>query len=172
MKYLILIVTSSLMLFTLSRKHTNQNDHKYYLSVSNVAYKQKASALQMTSRFFIDDMEDALQDRFGKEVKLDGIKDLKTVNFYLEKYFQSKIEATVDGKELTVNVLGAEFIDDQIVLYIELPVTKMPETIKMKFTALFEVFDDQKNMVHYKINDKRKSMVMTKERPQETLTFS
>ena len=92
--------------------------------------------------------------------------------FYLEKYFQSKIEATVDGKELTVNVLGAEFIDDQIVLYIELPVTKMPETIKMKFTALFEVFDDQKNMVHYKINDKRKSMVMTKERPQETLTFS
>jgi len=42
------------------------NFHKYYLSVSNVSYSTKAKALQMVSRYFIDDLEDVLNERMEK----------------------------------------------------------------------------------------------------------
>ena len=38
--------------------------HKFYVSVTNVTYSEKNEALQITSRVFIDDLEEVLKERY------------------------------------------------------------------------------------------------------------
>ncbi|SCY40530.1 hypothetical protein SAMN05192588_2705 [Nonlabens sp. Hel1_33_55] len=150
---------------------TTQLDHKYYLSVSNVKYNQKSKALQMVSRFFIDDLEDVLNERMDKKVTLgnaDGLEDLKPI---LNRYISNRLRVKVDGSSVEPNVIGAEYDADQIIVYIELPVANQPKSVEVSYKALFELFPDQKNLVHFKIGDKRKSLLNSMDTPTDRVNF-
>jgi len=178
MKYILLIlITASLLSFnssedgvtTLSRKHNNHssiateklNDvHKYYVSVSNMEYNAEAKSLQMTTRFFIDDFEDVLTDRSDQKISLGDVSELSDLKLTIAGYLERKITIKTDGINQNINYLGAEYESDQIILYIEIPVSQQPKTIEMSFTAFTELFEEQKNLVHCKIDGKRKTLLM------------
>ena len=44
--------------------------HKFYLSVTNVDYAEKEESLQIISRIFVDDMENALKTRYDFDARL------------------------------------------------------------------------------------------------------
>lgn len=150
---------------------TNQSLHKYYLSVSNVKYSSKAKALQMTSRFFIDDLEDVLNERLDTKMSLgnpEGLEDLKPI---LDRYISKRLNVTADGTALSSRVIGAEYDVDQIVIYVEMPVAKQPKTVGVSYKALFELFPEQKNLVHFKIGDSRKSLLNSMDTPIDRVNF-
>lgn len=145
--------------------------HKYYLSVSNVTYSPKAKALQMISRYFIDDLEDVLNERLDERIQLgnaDGLPKLKPI---LDRYFSNRIRIKVDGKEAVPTVIGAEYDVDQIVVYLEIPASTSPENIEISNKSLFELFPDQKNLTHFKINNQRKSLLNSGDTPIESVKF-
>ncbi len=145
--------------------------HKYYLSVTNVTYNQKVGALQMISRFFIDDLEDVLNERLNKKLTLGNPNELDSLTPILNSYLGKRLVAKVNGKQVTPQVLGAEYDNDQMVIYIELPADQQPKTIEMSYKALFELFPDQKNLVHFKIDGKRKSLLNSMDTPVEQVKF-
>lgn len=154
------------------RESEQNNLHKYYLSVSNVAYNNKVKALQMTTRFFIDDLEDVLSLQTDSKILIDATQDLKGLKSELSRYLSKKMELTADGKKRTIDYLGGEIENDQVVLYIEIPMTQEPQTVSMKFTAFQELFEDQKNMVHFKLHGQRGTLLMTREKPTDILKLS
>lgn len=141
------------------RESTPQTAHKYYLSVSNIKYNTKAGALQMTSRFFIDDLEDVLSARADQEIVLTQQGSLDKHKSLIGNYFRAKLKVKIDGQALDISYLGSEIETDQIVMYIEIPVAQEPSEVEMLFTALFELFEEQKNMVHFKIKGQRKTLL-------------
>ncbi|MGJ8683412.1 MAG: DUF6702 family protein [Nonlabens sp.] len=145
--------------------------HKYYLSVSNVKYSEKAAALQITSRFFIDDLEDVLSARADEEIILTNEGSLDKYKGLIASYFQSRLRTKVDGELIKNNYLGAEVENDQLVLYIEVPVSQEPTEIEMRFTALMELFEEQKNMVHFKIKGQRKTLITDESRKIDSVKF-
>ena len=149
----------------------NTKAHKYYLSVSNVKYNEKAGALQITSRFFIDDLEDVLSARADDEIILTEEGSLNKYKSLLGNYFQSRLRTKVDGQLIKSSYLGAEVENDQLVLYIEIPVTKEPNEIEMRFTALMELFEEQKNMVHFNLKGKRKTLLMDLNKKIDSVKF-
>ena len=64
--------------------------HKYYVSVTNIAYSKDDSAFQVTSRVFIDDLDKLLKERYDIEAKLATPKESKLADEYIEKYFRTK----------------------------------------------------------------------------------
>jgi len=50
--------------------------HKFYLSVTQVNYSEKEHSLQMTSRIFIDDLNNLLLKRYGIASHFQDILDL------------------------------------------------------------------------------------------------
>ena len=146
--------------------------HKYYLSVSNVTYSSKVQALQMTTRFFIDDLEDVLSEQSQKKLVLNNDQDILDNKAALASYLEKKMEVTADKRMRTIVYLGGEIENDQVVLYIEIPVSKEPTSITMKFTAFQELFEDQKNMVHFKLQGKRFTLLMTKEKQTDSFKLS
>lgn len=154
------------------RESETINLHKYYLSVSNVTYSSKAQALQMTTRFFIDDLEDVLSEQSQKKLVLNNNQDILDNKAVLASYLEKKLELTVDNVKRNIIYLGGEIENDQVVLYIEIPVSKEPTSVTMKFTAFQELFEEQKNMVHFKLQGKRVTLLMTKEKQTDSLKLS
>lgn len=146
--------------------------HKYYLSVSNIQYNSKVKALQIETRFFIDDMEDVLSNAENKKIGIDKNTDLKTLKVAISNYLQRKFILKADGKKRDIVYLGAELDGDQIVLYSEISNPIEPSTIDLKFTAFFEKFEEQNNMVHYKLKGLRKTMLLNEDKPSDFLKFS
>ncbi len=153
------------------RESENINFHKYYISVSNATYSKEAKSVQMITRFFIDDLEDVINARISNPIKLGDKSTIQDVYPYLKDYLNKKLQVKIDGKNTMPNFLGAEYESDQIVLYIEIPAEDIPEEITMKFNAFIELFEEQKNLVHLKINGKRKTMLFDINKSTDSVKF-
>ena len=65
--------------------------HKFYVSVTNFKYVEEEQAFQITSRIFIDDLDDVLAERYGMEMYLDTPDEKEVSDKYIKKYFLTKI---------------------------------------------------------------------------------
>lgn len=148
-----------------------QEDHKYYVSVSNVRYNKDVKRLQMVTRFFIDDLEDVLSERTSTKITFNNLEEINAQKKVIDQYLKSKITFKVDGKKADLVYLGADYEIDQVALYIEFPHEKQPEYIDVKFTALMEYFEEQKNLVHFNIKDKRKTLILDLRNKKDIVKF-
>lgn len=138
--------------------------HKFYVSVTNVNYSEKDNALQITSRIFIDDFETVLQERYGFKAELAAKNESKVADTYIEKYLRARFSVAVNGETVSYTFIGREYDADVMVCYIEVPNIDLTDTtsIQIENEMLTDVFEEQQNIVHFKINGKKKSFVLMK----------
>ena len=138
--------------------------HKFYVSVTNVNYSEKDDALQITTRIFIDDLDAILLERYDVEGKLATENESKQADTYLEKYLRQKFQVEINGEQKTYELIGRKYDTDVCVFYLELPKIDLPtvKTIQIQNEVLTDLFDEQQNVVHFKINGKKKSFVLLK----------
>ncbi len=156
LRYSVILILVPLFAFTLM--------HKFYVSVTNIQYSEEDNSLQITSRIFIDDLENVLEERYGVELQLATEKESKETNFYVEKYMRSKLVFKADGKERAFLFLGKKYDNDLIVCYLEIEDIDLPKlkTIEVENDILTDMFEEQQNIVHFRVNGKKKSFVLVK----------
>jgi uncharacterized protein DUF6702 len=139
--------------------------HKFYVSVSNVAYSEKDKALQITSRVFIDDFEKVLEERYGLDAQLATPSESKLADEYIEKYFKTKFIFLIDDEVRPYQFLGKKYDNDVIICYLEILDIDLEKikSIAVQNELLTDLFDEQQNVVHFKIKDKKKSFVLIRE---------
>jgi hypothetical protein len=135
-------------------------------------YNEKAESLQIISRIFIDDLEDLLQTRYEKSLKLGKKMESSGASIYIKKYINKKIEVQLDGKPMDVNYIGREYEDDMILLYMEIPKVKSVRKITVKNALLTDLFSEQKNLVHVKYKGNTKSLILTIDKQEDLLIFN
>jgi len=145
--------------------------HEFYLSVTEIEYNNEKQSLQIITRVFIDDFEDVLNERYGAELQLSEEAEEGAVAENISKYLKQKLRLQVNGEELQLNYLGKEYDADQLILYIEVENVAPFKKIEVTNEILTDLFDDQKNVVHVKVNDKTKSLLLMRQQETEKLTF-
>lgn len=147
--------------------------HKYYISVTNVTYSEKDQAIQIISRVFVDDMELLLKERYGLQANLATDKESDKAAMYLEKYFNLKFGVTVNGKKTSSKFLGKKYEDDLMLCYIEIPNVNNKElqSIEIQNEVLIDLYEEQQNIVHVKINSDKKTVILTRENNKGMLNF-
>lgn len=138
--------------------------HKFYVSVTNVNYSEKDKAIQITSRIFIDDFEKILQERYDIEAKLATENESRLADEFIEKYLRAKLAVEIDGVPVSYDFIGKKYDADVMICYIEAPkidLTKI-QTIQIENEILTDLFDEQQNVVHFKVDGKKKSFVLVK----------
>lgn len=138
--------------------------HKFYLSVTNVRYSEKDGAIQITSRIFIDDFENVLQERYGFDAELATKNESEEADAYIEKYLRAKFAVEINGENASYNFIGKKYDADVMICYIEVPKINLATTKSIQITneILTDLFDEQQNIVHFKIDGKKKSFVLLK----------
>lgn len=157
-----------LVLFPLIAAST---DHKFYVSTTNVEYVSETGTIQMISKIFIEDIEDVLQVRHGPQVSLDTDNETENDLLLLQNYIKQKFTVKVNGEPVIFEFLGQEYETDIVKCYLE--IVNVPElyTIEFENKILMDLFDEQKNIIHVKTPDSRRSIVLDVDNPKGLLNF-
>ncbi len=147
--------------------------HKFYVSVTNVSYSEKDDALQITSRIFIDDMDQVLKERYDIEAHLATDQESVLSQEYLEKYLRAKFVIEINGEPRAYEYIGKKYDNDLIIFYLEVTELDFPtvKSIQIQNEVLTDMFDEQQNIVHFKIKGKKKSFVLMKENTKGVLNL-
>lgn len=158
----------SLTLTFSGKTHTVEAiEHKFYLSVSKVNYSEEDKALQMVSRVFIDDLELAINQRYGIVLALDTEAEQKTLaQQTISRYLSRMLQLRVNNELIESRFIGYTYEADQILLLVEFKgITFSPPTnMEFQNRLLTDVFDEQQNLVHFTLPSFKKSVVLSRER--------
>jgi len=138
--------------------------HEFHVSTTVVEYKQEQNTLQITAQTFIDDLESALR-LDHPEIRLAPDSDAEKINQLLAHYFTKNMNLESANVRLPLQYLGKEYKNDIAVHYIELKLEDVLLDLKIENRILLSLFDDQKNIVHFKQEQNRKSFLLDKNNP-------
>lgn len=143
-------------------------NHKFYLSVTKVNYNAEQRALQLVTRAFIDDIELAIQTRYGVTLNLDTEQEQTSLaNEFFQRYIKRMMGFNADETPYSPSFAGYTYEGDQIVLLIEFADVNLGEDsdITLENRLLTGLFDEQQNLVHFYVFGAKKSKVLSKEDP-------
>jgi len=143
----------------------NDSVHEYHLSNTEIRYNQEDQALQITTRIFIDDLEESLGNEGHTGLSLCTEKEPAYADSLVAEYLFEKIFIAVDEEEVAYSYLGKEISDDLIAVwcYLEVEGVTPQKSIEIENTVLLETFDDQQNIVRIKSDTGSKAMFILKE---------
>jgi hypothetical protein len=146
--------------------------HPIHISVTEITYSEKDKALQITSRFFIDDVELSIRSQ-RKEAELDilepknGLTTQQLVINYLTEHFKIKL----DGKWCKLTFLAVEREDISLIAYIEIEGVKKIKTLEVFNDIIMSTHEDQSNLVHVTFKSPVKSVRLTSSSPSQKFEF-
>ncbi len=137
--------------------------HKFYVSIYQINYEHKKKMIQITSRLFIDDVNDALEKKFRKKTFIgeenESIEDISL----LKKYFADKFLIKVNGVSKPVNYLSKELENNILICYFNIKDVSKITKLEVINDCLMELNLEQQNIIQYNFNGEKHSLLLTNE---------
>lgn len=163
-KFVVLILLLPLLAYT--------TVHKFYVTVTQIEFIKEKQAVQIISRIFIDDFEALIRQRYDEDITLDASKEETQIDFYIEKYLKEKIQIKINDSIKTLVFIGKEYEDDIIYCYLEIENVTAIKSFEITNQILFDLFEEQQNIVRTKINSKNKSFILISQNDIGVLNFN
>lgn len=135
--------------------------HPYHVGSVEINYNQKSKTFEVTGRFFLDDLENGLNTKYGKALHFNDPKFKAQLNESLKNYAAEYFKLKANNKFLNVNYVGYEEDHESVNIYLESEKTEAPKKVEAAVSLLYNLFDDQINIVHIIVNGERKSEKLT-----------
>ena len=132
--------------------------HKFYVSVFIIEHNEINKTLEITTQVFIDDMEMVFRN---KNIDLDiySTPDA-TSDSLIKDYFKSVFRIKKNSEILKYEFLGKELLDDILNCYIEVKDVNYKDSLIIQNKLLIDLYDSQKNIIHFKGKNQNKSFLM------------
>lgn len=161
-----------LLLFLSFSLFTSTTRHKYYISVTQIEHVKEKKSVQIIARVFLDDFENLLQKRYDESIVLADNEEQPGTNGCIEKYLNDKIKIKINGEETKMVFIGKEYELDVMKCYLEIEGVENIESFEISNAVLFDMFDDQQNIIKTKINSKQKSFILIPQNNKAVLNFN
>ncbi|MFL9845703.1 DUF6702 family protein [Flavobacterium rhizosphaerae] len=158
-------------LFILACTLTSFVMHKYYVSVFQLDYSPEKKRIEVIARVFVDDLEKALDSHYNKKTYMDTSQEIPQATTYIKNYFSDNIKLKINGQAQKLKYITRELDDDTEVLYFTVPAPEKVKTLWMENKILFELFNEQQNIIHTRVDDQKKSLLLTTGTPSGTVEF-
>ncbi len=126
--------------------------HDIHLSMTQVEYNEEARTLEVMTSIFLDDLEYTFEDQgYGKQHLCTKL-ERDSAEHVLVDYLSDHISFRVNGEDKYWQFIGKEISPDlaSVYCYLELVDLEPLESIEIKQTTLFEKYDDQQSIIHFK----------------------
>ncbi|GAA4765294.1 MULTISPECIES: DUF6702 family protein [Flavobacterium] len=135
--------------------------HKFYVSIYQVNYAQEKKMLQITSRIFVDDLNSILKDKYNKKTLLGETNESADDVILMKKYLTENFILKVNGQVKPVHFLSKEMEGNVLICYYNIKDVSKIKTLEIQNTVLLDFTDEQQNIVHTSIYDKKQSFLFT-----------
>ena len=152
MKKLILFFTFFLSVFSFA-----EEIHPYHVGSVEVNYNSNTKTFEISAKFFLDDLENALNKKYNKTLHFGEEKSKMGINEALKDYFNENFKLKSNNKFVKLNYIGFEEDKESVNIYLESEPTEVPKKVETAVSLLYNTFDDQMNIVHIIVNGVRKS---------------
>ncbi len=99
-KYFLLLLIIPLLSFSA---------HKYYLSLTQINYKEASKSVQIIINVFMDDIETALNKDHSIDLQLSTKKELKNNDIYFENYLRNALQFKINNTSRAFHYVGKEY---------------------------------------------------------------
>ncbi len=128
---------------------TSMLPHEFYISILTVVHDPQDRQLQLTWRMTTHDIEHVLEpDVQGRKLHLGTGLEIPEADTLLRSYILGHVEITVDGRPVQLEFLGREVEMEDMYCYLLVNDVPAFQTLTIQSTLLFDMFDEQENVVH------------------------
>lgn len=131
--------------------------HPYHVGSIEFKYNIKTKTFEVSSKFFLDDLENALNEKYGKAVHFNDKNYKEQINALLKDYCTEYLKIKVNNQFIKLNYLGFEEDRASVDIYLETEPVENPKKVETAVSLLYNYFDDQMNIVHIIVDGLRKS---------------
>lgn len=156
---------SFLLLFFL----TAMSVHKFYVSTYQVNYVSQKKMMQITSRIFIDDLNEALEKKYKKRAYVGTNRQTEADIDLMKKYIAEKCIIKINGEQKSFTYLSNELEANVLVCYFSIKNISKLNTLSIENSALMELNGDQQNVIQANIDGDKKSLLLTVDNFKGTL---
>jgi hypothetical protein len=164
MKKLIFIFLISITFITMGF-----STHKFYVSIYQINFNQNKKRVEITSRIFVDDLNDIFKKKFSKKTFLGEKLETDDDVILLKKYISDNLIITINGKPSKITFVSKELENNILICYFNINEISKIKTIEIQNTTLFDLNSDQQNIIQTTINDKKQTVLLTSNNPKEML---
>ena len=135
--------------------------HKFYVSIYQINYVPQKKMVQITSRIFIDDLNDALEKKYNKRAFVGTDRQSDSDIELMKKYIAEKFIIKINGKQIPPNYLSNELEANVIVCYFSIKDVPKLNSFSVENSALMEINGEQQNVIQVNIDGDKKSVLLT-----------
>ena len=147
----------------------NALNHPFFVSVTEVNYNAGEKTLEISCKFFTNDLEKTLEKVAGNKVDLSDPKTKEQNEQLITSYVNKHMQIKTDGRPAALQFIGTEKESDGTWCYFQSVKQEPFKRIDMMNNLLYESFDSEINIVHVTNNNIRKSTKLSS--PDTNLFF-
>ena len=136
--------------------------HEFYVSTTSVDFVLNKNEIQITSQFFVDDVENLIRFQTPNTALIFERAYNEETNLIMRDFIHKNFKISINKKKQEVKYLGYELKDDLLVVYYE---TKFSNSkilnVEVYNSFLVNFIESQKNIVHVKFKNQKKSFLLT-----------
>ena len=132
--------------------------HPYHVSATEIEFNAGEKRLEISSRIFTDDFEAVLRKIYKTPVDF-ADKSLKTqMGELVKRYITTHLAVRTNGKLMPLQLYGWEQDREAVNVYTTAGAPYFDaKNITVENTILYDLFDDQMNIVHFIVAKERQS---------------
>ncbi len=131
--------------------------HPFYVSVTEIAHNKEERSVEISSKIFIDDLENILKQNYQKPINLSDEKKKAENGKFINDYINKHLKLIADGKALHLNYVGFEKDSEAVFCYFEVAPIISIKNLDIENSILQDLTDQQINIMHVTVNGKRQS---------------
>lgn len=135
--------------------------HKFYVSIYQINYAQEKKMLQITSRIFVDDLNNILKIKYNQKTNLgepnESVNDIALMKKYIFENFTIK----VNGQPKTITLANKEMEGNVLICYYNIKDVSKIKSLEIHNAVLHDYVEDQQNIIQIKLYGKKESMLFT-----------
>jgi len=132
--------------------------HPFHVGVVEINHNAAEATLEVQCKLFTDDFEAVLSKVYKRKADLIATSLHASMDSVVQHYLKTHLSLQVNGKTVSLNYLGFE--QEREAVYVYLEVEKAPSMIEkaaVETSLLYELYDDQVNLIHFSTRNMRKS---------------
>ncbi|MFH6963843.1 DUF6702 family protein [Flavobacterium plurextorum] len=145
--------------------------HKFYVGVFQVEYAAEKKMIQITSRIFIDDLNNGMEKKYHKKTFVGTERETPADADLLKKYLSENFSIKVNGQAKPITFLSKEVEGDVLVCYSKIKDVEKFKTIEIVNTVLVDWNAEQQNITHVTAFGTKRSVLFTPSSRKELLKY-
>lgn len=144
--------------------------HPFHVSVCELEYNSKSQRYEMAIKVFTDDFTLALQAHQAEVKDINILEKHSKIDEAIINYIDTYFLLAQGEQNLALHYIGKEGDEDAVWLYFETESIAFNDVILAKNMILFDQFDDQSNLLHYRCDANTNSYMFQKTKIEQSIS--